>query len=678
MKIAYSNVLNLKIFIILSITITGFLSCSFNSSPFEVKDFSAINNYKSENDSIKLIDLDYDGSFENGFVIPSIKQTTDGFFEASFQLKNNEKNIKKFYYKLYYQNESYKFDENHAYANENFYGSWEDVNTTFIETPEIPSDGNFHIVTTKFRVIGNPRNEKQFYGSNEIGPITEDEIKAAAASIKQNSEWYNMIVEKARVNEIPAEKQLYFDAIYVLNQKRETGDFNNRWKRNPRVGEYRFMLVVVDNLDTLNTIPAYIKNISLMNDSTKAFDNPFTYFKAFPSSENKKVIYAKDKLKVTAKPNFNNGVFIDKLAFTRGQYDTTHFSSICNSSRHQLLNAHFDQFVSSFNAEHKFKNIPVVADVHGGEYTKKDYYNNFNKDHKFITSNIEIPSCPCKNVKVNKEKNSVELINPATKVGEWKKENVGVITRHGFTYGKFRVKAKLPPLLNKDNVWNGLTNAVWLICQKGNWNKRRTCYTNGGYVPKSYTGSGEITRTPNDFYSEIDIEIVKASRNWPLSSYGGDASKKPKDPITDSNKVMVTFTNWDLACQDPKDFNRGVFNLNHNNNTYPLHRWDHWYHAVTGKHAALNDELFNSAYYWFEIEWTPEEIIWKIGPEKDKMVEIGYMNSAITSIPNNQMLLIVTQEWHLENWWPEAPFNQNFIPFPSKEIKGEVLEVEIE
>ena len=42
------------------------------------------------------------------------------------------------------------------------------------------------------------------------------------------------------------------------------------------------------------------------------------------------------------------------------------------------------------------------------------------------------------------------------------------------------------------------------------------------------------------------------------------------------------------------------------------------------------------------------------------------------------MLLVVTQEWHLKNWWPEAPFNQNYIPFPAEDIKGEVLEVFVE
>lgn len=657
------------------ITSIFLFGCS-SENLFEVNEFSALDNYKGKNDELKELSLDYQGAFENGFIIPSKNQTENGFFDVKFQIRNNSKTPKRYFYKLYYQNETYKFDEDTTLSNENFYGSWEDLSVDFKETAEISADGNYHEIKTSFRIIGNPRNEKQFFGSKEVGPITEEEIIATANSIKNIPEWYNMIIEKSKTNEISVEKQLYLDAVYTANQKRESGDFNNRWKRNPRVGEYKFMLVVVDNADTLNQIPQHIRNIS-KTDVGGNYENPFSFFKNY-KNPNVQIYYSSDRLKVVAKPNFDKGVFVNKLSFTRGKYDSTYYSENCNASKHHLLESNFEQFISSFNAEHKFKNIPIVADVHGGAYTKSDYYENFTKNHEFIMANIEIPSCPCKNIEIDKNKNKATLINSATKPGEWRKENVGIITRHGLTYGKYRVKAKLPPLLNKDNLWNGLTNAVWLIYQQGNWNKRRICNTEGGYVLKSYPGHGDVVRTPIDVYSEIDIEIVKASRNWPLSSYGGDASKKPKDPETDSNKVMVTYTNWDLACKDPKNFNRGVFTLNHNNVNYDLHRWDYWYQAITGKYGALSNELFKSEYYWYEIEWKPEEIIWRIGPEKDQMYEIGYMNSSITSVPNNQMLLIVTQEWHLENWWPEAPFNQNFIPFPAKEIKGEVLEVEIE
>lgn len=653
----------------------GICSCT-KKVPFEINNFKALNNYIDSNTNLKTLLLDYNGAYENGFTIPSVNQTSDGFFEASFQIKNNETDNKKFYYKIFYQNESYKFDEKHEFANENFYGSWEDVNTTFVETQEILADNNFHEVTTKFRIVGNPRDEKKYYGSNQIGPISKEETDGVINSIKNIPEWYNLIVEKAKQNNQTIEKQLYLDAIFVAKQKREEGNFNNRWKRNPRVGEYKFMLVIVSDSIELKNIPDFVKNISL-TDTSKHFVNPFSYFSQL-NTENRNILIlsSEDKLKVKASPNMGDGIYVNSSSFSKPSFDTSYYNSRCNNSHNLMVKAPFEQFISSYNPHFKFKNVPIVADVHGGEYTKEDYYANLKKTHDFISTPIEVAPCPCKNVSLDAE-NKIILKNSATKKGEWRKENVGVISRNGFTYGKYRVKAKMPELLNKDNLWNGLTNAIWLIYQQGNWNTRRTCYKNG-YVPKSYPGEGVISYVPTDVYSEIDIEIVKASRNWPLSSYGGDTSKKPTDPISDSNKVMITYTNWDLACQDPINFSRGVFNLNYNKIDYSLHRWDNWYQAVTGKYAEYDDELFTGPYYWFEIEWKPEEIIWRVGPEKNKMREIGYVNSTVSSIPNNQMLLIVTQEWHLENWWPEAPFNQNFIPFPSKEIKGEVLEFEIE
>ncbi len=648
-------------------------SCNKKQENFEITNVLATSNIGSV-DNNKTLEMDYNQAYENGFVIPSITQTNNGFFEFKFDVKNNTNKDKTYFYKIYYQNESYKFSEEHPYSNENFYGSWEDTEITFKQTDIVPSDGNFHTIKTDFRIVGNPRNEKIYYGSNLVGPITQEEIEAVVSAIRNTPEWYASVVEKAKNNELDINTQLHMDGIFVAKSKRNEGDHNNRWKRNPRVGDYKFLLVMVEDTSALNTIPTHIQNISLKN-TDDTYVNPFKYFKEL-NTENITAIYAEDNLKIVLKPKIKEGIYVNTTRFTNPNLDTTYYSESCNSSNNLLHNACFEQFVSTYVAEFKFNNIPVVADVHGGEYLKSDYYSSLNKKYDFIKKPIEVSECPCKTLGITN--NKIVLKNPATKVGEWRKENVGVISRHGLSYGKYRVKAKLPPLLNKDNLWNGLTNAIWLIYQQGDWNKRRTCNANGGYIPRSYPGTGEISYVPNDIYSEIDIEIVKGSRNWPLSSYGGDASKKPKDPITDSNKVMVSYTNWDLACQDPENFNRGVFDLKRGNTSYSLHRWDSWYQAITGKYGELNDVLFNGPYYWFEIEWKPDEIIWRIGAEKNKMIDIGYVNSTVSSIPNNQMLLVVTQEWHLENWWPEAPFNQNFIPFPSKEITGEILEIEIE
>jgi hypothetical protein len=57
---------------------------------------------------------------------------------------------------------------------------------------------------------------------------------------------------------------------------------------------------------------------------------------------------------------------------------------------------------------------------------------------------------------------------------------------------------------------------------------------------------------------------------------------------------------------------------------------------------------------------------------------IGYMNNSVTTIPNNQMLMLVTQEFHDSKWWPVNPYEQNYIPFPKSDLVGKIYEIEIE
>lgn len=57
---------------------------------------------------------------------------------------------------------------------------------------------------------------------------------------------------------------------------------------------------------------------------------------------------------------------------------------------------------------------------------------------------------------------------------------------------------------------------------------------------------------------------------------------------------------------------------------------------------------------------------------------VGYMNDKVTTIPNNQMTLIITQEYHNTKWWPGSPYTQENIPFPSKDLIGEIYELVIE
>jgi hypothetical protein len=645
--------MRIKLFhIILSIastivTVAIISSCHSNSdkekraAEFEIKNFCATVNYLPEiKNSVKEIFIDYKDALE-GFVIPSINQCKGGYFRINFEIKNLSTNNQAFYYKLYYQNLSYKFNEKdtgtlraNPLAEENFYGSWEDTNIEFKQTPIISKLSGKALITDSFRIVGNPRNEK-----------------------------------------------IYFD-----------GEKNNRWKRNPRVGTYKFTLVVCTQND-LNIIPKTIKNIALKNESK--FDNPFYFFNEAENNTLNQTIFIDDSvaLKVSAKPKIKSGIYVNDFFMGDKERDRSYFCSSCGQSPDLFCNAPFQQFINYVDASTKFNNIPVVADVLKGNYSSIEY--NWNKQftsmQEFIPTTINTTKSPCKNIFVDTLANKIVIKNPKTRVGEWNKESVGVITRHGFTYGKYRVKLKLTELLNKYGVWNGITNAVWLITQGGGeWNFRNKC-TKSGYM-QTYWGGPNDKRVEQTDYSEIDFEINNSPLYCPENNfppvYKNSKSnqrnlndwnvKLPEDMLARKNKVTVSCTNWDMACSEPPKFSVNCNTIDYQGATYHTFRWDSAYRALTERSEALDDELFAGEFYYFEIDWRPTEIIWRIGASPDKMRIVGYMNDQVTSIPNNQMLLIISQEFHNTVWWPGVPYKQEYIPFPLKDIPGEIYELVIE
>ncbi len=648
-----------KIFLII-IFAFAFFSCTYKDADVQ---FNPMANFPG--DSIVVLDMDLKGVVNDGIVIPSVNQAENGMFAFTFNAKAGQ------YYKIFYQNESYKFDNDNPLNNENFYGSWEDVGIGFKKVEESG------LVTDSFRIVGNPRDEKKYYGADLTkNTFNQKAVDNVIRAIRNTPEWLESVRQKAVNNNFTLERQLYLDAIWIINDNKNKGDVNNRFKRNPRVGEYSFMLVVCDK-KSLKDIPDYIKNISL-TDENGNYVNPYAYFSK-NKDESVNVVISQKRLKTRAVISPKYGVFLDETAVRTDNYSIDDSNPKCSDSEDMYSEALYKQFLSDVSRQYTLRNIPLIKDVVSDEdpYTMKEYEEAKKKyDSTQLQYNYPVVTeCLGKTVKLNDD-NSISLINPGNDdINNLHKESTGVMTRVGFTYGKYRGKIKFPVMLNEENIWNGLTYAFWLIYQDNHaWNNRRA--TEGGYIDKNDDTENPV-RHSEYHYSEIDIEIVKASRYWPQTYYSRNSSKLQDENPMLNDEIMYCCTNWDLATTEPSRFSSGLNKISYHDQKFEAMRWTDLYKALTSKSPISND-VFKEDYYYYEIEWRPEEIIWRVGPSPDEMVVVGYMNDRYTAIPNNQMLCIVTQEYHYSEWWPPIVFEQGLIPYNKSDIEGRVYEIVVE
>lgn len=638
---------------------------------FELVLFAPVVNYTFANG--KLLNVDLAHAVDSGIVAPVLGQTPSGYFKFTFKVFVNKPG--KYYYKIYYQNEDYKIAETKdgqydTLAAENFYGSWENTNVTF--KPFEAKTKGLITVTDSFRIVGNPRNEEKFFGvSMDKFRIAQTDIKNMINFISTQPKWMEYIKSESAKKGITEEDQMLADAVWTLKEQRNKGNFNHRWKRNPRMGNYSATLVVASE-KTVNELPVYITDISKKGPKGYYVSPAYYYTKSDGRSKEGlsiKTVNNFIKLKATLSPK--KGVYVEKYDYP-GTPDSTFYSADCGCDDKLFHTADFEQSFHGLNKDFVLNTIPVSADVAKDEYTREDYIK-AEKKYKptdFVKNYIRITDSPCKTVLA--KGNYIELHNPGNPDPyKARKENVGVRTRHGFSYGKITAKVKFPPLINSTNVWTGITQAVWLLYQdKEQWNFRRNAVK--GYTPKG-SHTADAPRIPSTYYTEIDFEVVKTSKYWPQPDW-----MKPRENAQETDDIIVTTTNWDLANPDPPKYGAGMHRIPYQNNMFEANRWDLYYQALTIRKAIKHAEINEKDFYYYQIEWKPNEIIWRIGPSKDKMQVVGYMNDKITSIPNNQMIMIITQEYHLSDWWPPIPFKQEFIPFNKTDMVGKVYEVEVE
>ncbi len=658
----------------------AFILTSCNSK-VEVENFDVLVNFELENDTL-VLEMDLSEGPYYPITLPSKKASADKKqFDFKFLIKNQTSTSQQFAYKIYYQNESYKFEEKlsdgtyNPQSAENFYGSWiADTLTPFKETAQIESGENL-VINDAFNISGNPLNLQKHFGDNPMNTrITKSELEQKSNEIKYNEEWFAAISDKAKENNVTAEVQLYSDAIWILNHQESDILENQRWQNNPRVGSYNFMLIVGPKI-AIENLPQYILDPSLTVDSLTMRMNPFFFFEHGLSEELKgkiTVTHARQTLKTFAVLRPQPGLLYDEMAYPN---NISQDEVLCSNSSDSFEKAHFKQFLNTEIRDSSLHNINLKADVGGMDYDRDIFNENKSSIARNIPSYVEVPQTPCVNSYYDEASQSLTIENPGNDSEPFRKENAGIEGRYGFTYGKFTARIKFPEILSNQGVWNGITCAFWLkFHSELDWNKRNICNTTG-YLKSGYSVSDAVYST-DTYYSEIDIEIVKTSRNWPIGSYAVPDTVTAYDPGADSN-LMVTCTNWDMACQDPSKFHSGIQPISSENKTYFAHRWNHWYKAVTIKTENPAANTVGDIYH-YQIDWHPDAITWRLGSNPAAMQEIAYMDSSITKIPDNQMVPVMSQEFHYGHWWPTTPYPQGDIPYPNNPISGSLYEIVIE
>lgn len=441
------------------------------------------------------------------------------------------------------------------------------------------------------------------------------------------------------------------------------------WARNPRTGRYSLLIVAIpEEAFTLWPIPPEVNDPRVQVNGR--FTDPYDFWLRGAGASRKEAatLVVPDVLELRAAP--------DPLSGVLGCSGTS---------------PRFAPFIHTLDTNARFDNIPLIADVLDNTFTRTTYDSLlcFTAQSDLVNTTPYLAAEPCSNIRVDSAGHALEIHNPAASPSRPRKTQTGVLTRDAFTYGRFRVHAQLSPLLNDSDLWNGLTNAVWLVGTGGAGLLRRPC--DGGYLAYG-SDPGKTGRIPRTNYAEIDFEIMKGVPLCPERAFPpiypqpvADPHKRsawlrqlPPEVMAQRGQVTVACTNWDLACADPPHFGIGCQDLVLDGNVFTSHRWDRDYRAITQKRMEADDELFGPGGYWFEIDWRPTEIFWRIGPTLDDLRIVGYMNSSMSSIPDVPMRLAITQEFHDTAWWPGSPYEQRGIPFPARDLVGRIFEVRID
>ena len=543
-------------------------------------------------------------------------------FDCAFSVRNPT-GRDPLYYALFYQNESSAFGAGHPRDDENFYGTWgyDEGRAPGFRPLSARAGAAPTAHEAGVRLRGNPRNEVRY----REGP-----------------------------------RPYYPDQADGPDDASRFG----RWKRPPRMGRYRFLLVVTS--DTAE-IDFYARDCHRPQPNGH-YLNPFTYFLSHRFARTA-VRLAPEQLHVYMRPPDLGAPLAPRDWATLAAPEQRN-----SSFRHGTYGGG------------RMANVPVVADATSASFTPAAYNR---LKHRFDDSTLTVategqdgPTTAVAGA------GRIRLVNPAADPAAPHKYDASVRTVQGFTYGRIRARIRFPQIVNSAGVWTGINPAFWLFSASGEpWNAFNRDY-----------GGDFCADAARRTSAEIDLEIFKSSchppRNYADDGYAGRPRHRRNwlrqggaFQDEDCDSVTLACNNFDYMRRDVATLVNGAaatppcgpvgndVPVVYAGQTFRLHR-DGTGPVLSCRAAASARALFGGEAMWYEIEWRPTEIIWRIGPDEQHLRVVAYLNDQYTTVPDVLMHVIIGQHWLSTNEY--HPYFQEKIPYPAKAVEGEILDFLIE
>ncbi len=578
------------------------------------------------------------------------------YFKFSFELTNNTSNST-LYYVIFYQNESYKYPELGStlfHSGSNFYGSWgfdESFNPGLRPITHV-AQGNTEDVVGYFRIRGNPRNE----------------LKYQSQPLKWTDD---------------------------PNENNDSG-IMGRWRKVPRVGEYKFLIVVTADPDYFsNNHRPYLVNSSDQYRNSH-YVSPFQWRNLTNSAwtANTAVAESNDVLKIKVHQDVNDlGQNI-----LSGEDINTHprLAWEVSIDDHQVIN--------------DLKKIPLHRNV--DEYTQLDYNWAAHFFHQDELKDVILGTGANSGDNVTNSVSEGGLLMEVPAVDDCEKEPIELektaIKYRPLLYGKYTIKAQIPKLYNEHDIHRGLGYAFWIpptntsgydqqYCQAvrsdfdfnlevGVANEGDKHYPNDDLFPDEGTSAYNEKRQNIDAWDTHHypgIMPYEADQLWFSFTMGGG-----KRECLNIVEQPIGFDQSLLLSYPYSEGNKGPFLIRRmEERPGPVRQAPLLINTSIVHDDDINIELDDDdgyfsddpGYeYYYQIEWTPYEVIYRMGPSLTDLTVWAWYPCKHMAISNVYGSFSVDLKYF--NSKAEAYYRHaaQFIPIPSNSIYARVKEVIIE